>query len=70
MENLVGMTAVQADYVRGLGGWWGGGWVGRFSFLPVACNARVCLSVCLSDVVGKSGSGLSPLGELCEVQKP
>jgi len=24
MENLVGMTAVQAEYVRGLGGWWGG----------------------------------------------
>lgn len=25
MENLVGMTAVQAEYVRGLGAWWGGG---------------------------------------------
>lgn len=25
MENLVGMTAVQAEYVRGLGGWWGSG---------------------------------------------
>ncbi|KAK4696956.1 hypothetical protein P7C71_g1058, partial [Lecanoromycetidae sp. Uapishka_2] len=24
MENLVGMTAVQAEYMRGLGGWWGG----------------------------------------------
>lgn len=24
MENLLGMTAVQAEYVRGLGGWWGG----------------------------------------------
>ena len=24
MENLVGMTAVQAEYVRGLGGWWSG----------------------------------------------
>ncbi len=23
-ENLLGMTAVQAEYVRGLGGWWGG----------------------------------------------
>ncbi|MCJ1297716.1 hypothetical protein MMC08_000504 [Hypocenomyce scalaris] len=24
MENLVRMTAVQADYMRGLGGWCGG----------------------------------------------
>lgn len=24
MENLVGMTTVQAEHVRGLGGWWGG----------------------------------------------
>ena len=24
MENLVGMTAVQAEYIKGLGGWWGG----------------------------------------------
>lgn len=24
MENLVGMTAVQAEYMKGLGGWWGG----------------------------------------------
>ncbi|KAL6721884.1 hypothetical protein ACLMJK_000989 [Lecanora helva] len=24
MENLVGMTAVQAEYMRGLGAWWGG----------------------------------------------
>ncbi len=24
MENLLGMTAVQAEYMRGLGGWWGG----------------------------------------------
>ncbi|KAL9125499.1 MAG: hypothetical protein Q9217_005312 [Psora testacea] len=24
MENLMGMTAVQAEYMRGLGGWWGG----------------------------------------------
>lgn len=23
LENLVGMTAVQAEYVRGLGAWWG-----------------------------------------------
>ncbi|KAL8732387.1 MAG: hypothetical protein Q9166_002785 [cf. Caloplaca sp. 2 TL-2023] len=23
-ENLLAMTAVQAEYVRGLGGWWGG----------------------------------------------
>lgn len=25
LENLAGMTAVQAEYVRGLGAWWGGG---------------------------------------------
>ncbi len=24
MENLLHMTAVQAEYVKGLGGWWGG----------------------------------------------
>ncbi|KAI4290333.1 MAG: hypothetical protein L6R35_000393 [Caloplaca aegaea] len=23
-ENLLAMTAVQAEYLRGLGGWWGG----------------------------------------------
>lgn len=23
-ENLLAMTAVQAEYVRGVGGWWGG----------------------------------------------
>lgn len=24
MENLLHMTAVQAEYIKGLGGWWGG----------------------------------------------
>ena len=24
LENLLHMTAVQAEYIKGLGGWWGG----------------------------------------------
>ncbi|KAG6993990.1 hypothetical protein G7Y79_00048g083860 [Physcia stellaris] len=32
-ENLVRMTAVQADYVRGLGGWWGGAFMAASKIL-------------------------------------
>ncbi|KAF6239537.1 hypothetical protein HO173_002081 [Letharia columbiana] len=40
MENLVGMTAVQAEYVRGLGGWWGGGFMAASKILgEEAANA-------------------------------
>ncbi|CAF9939685.1 MAG: hypothetical protein ALECFALPRED_008260 [Alectoria fallacina] len=40
MENLVGMTAVQAEYVRGLGGWWGSGFMAASKILgEEAANA-------------------------------
>jgi len=48
-ENLLRMTAVQADYIRGLGGWCGGLYV-QFEF---AC---LCLVLCF-DLMG-----IYPLG--------
>ena len=40
MENLVGMTAVQADYIKGLGAWWGGALVIPFLLFPFASPRR------------------------------
>ncbi|KAL8908538.1 MAG: hypothetical protein Q9207_000748 [Kuettlingeria erythrocarpa] len=37
-ENLLAMTAVQAEYIRGLGGWWGGLYVRFFLLL----NSLLC----------------------------
>lgn len=38
-ENLLAMTAVQAEYLRGLGGWWGGLYV---LMPPLLENQKSC----------------------------